>query len=45
MATKTHKGEKIAYSLNAVGKLDVYVENAETRSISFTLYNDQLKVQ
>jgi hypothetical protein len=41
---KTYDGEKTAFSTNVAGKLDIFMQKTETRSISFTLYKYQLKV-
>jgi hypothetical protein len=37
-APKSYDGEKIAYSTNVVGKLVIYLQKSETRSILATLY-------
>jgi hypothetical protein len=42
--SKIHNGEKKASSTNAAGKLDIHMEKTEIRSLSFTLYQNQLKV-
>jgi hypothetical protein len=40
---KTHDGERTASSTNAAGKLDIHRQKTEIRSLSFTLYQNQLK--
>jgi hypothetical protein len=41
---KTYDGKKTASSTNVQGKLDVCLQKTKTRSMSFTLYEYQLKV-
>jgi hypothetical protein len=43
-ALKTYDGEKIALQLIFLGKLDIYMQKTETRSMSFILYKCEFKV-
>jgi intein-encoded DNA endonuclease-like protein len=44
-AVKTYDGEMTAFSTKVTRKLDICMQKTETRFLSFTLYEYQLKVE